>query len=80
MHLLLPYSFKFWVWKLVLKELWMWEVWFTAGAPSNFTCEKCTQLQLLTDHVKELELDELRIIREAEGLIERSYKEVITPK
>ncbi|XP_059499497.1 uncharacterized protein LOC132207556 [Stegostoma tigrinum] len=28
----------------------------------------------------ELELDELRIIREAEGVIERSYRELVTPK
>eukprot|EP00061_Rhincodon_typus_P006328 g26864.t1 len=50
------------------------------GVPSDFTCEKCTQIQLLTDRFRELEVDELRIIREAEGVIERSYKEVVTPK
>eukprot|EP00061_Rhincodon_typus_P005644 g25413.t1 len=60
----------------------MWEVRVTAGIPSDFTCEKCTQLQLLKNRVRkpELELDELRIIREAEGVIERSYREVVTPK
>eukprot|EP00061_Rhincodon_typus_P005627 g25380.t1 len=52
----------------------------TAGVPSDFTCEKCTQLQLLKNRIRELELDELRIIRETEGVIERSYKEVVTPK
>eukprot|EP00061_Rhincodon_typus_P008373 g30918.t1 len=43
----------------------------TASVPVDFTCEKCTQLQLLTDRVRELELDELRIIWEAEGVIDR---------
>eukprot|EP00061_Rhincodon_typus_P012699 g38598.t1 len=43
---------------------------------------KGIQLQLLTDRVRELqlELDELRIIREAEGVTERSYREIVTPK
>eukprot|EP00061_Rhincodon_typus_P007256 g28775.t1 len=58
----------------------MWEVRVTTGVLSDFTCEKCTQLQLLTDRVRELELDELRIIWEGEGVIERSYMEVVTPK
>eukprot|EP00061_Rhincodon_typus_P000947 g13257.t1 len=60
----------------------MWEVRDTAGVPSDFTCEKCTQLQLLKNRVTELELqlDELWIIREAEGVIERSYREVVTLK
>eukprot|EP00061_Rhincodon_typus_P006002 g26172.t1 len=49
---------------------WVWEVKVTTGVPADFACEKCTQLQLLTDRVRklELELDELRIIREAEGV------------
>eukprot|EP00061_Rhincodon_typus_P003726 g20828.t1 len=62
----------------------IWEVRVTAGVPSDLTCEKCTQLQLLTNCIRELELvlelDELWIIREAEGVRERSYKEVVTPK
>eukprot|EP00061_Rhincodon_typus_P007635 g29522.t1 len=43
---------------------------------------KCTQLQLLTDRIRELELelDELWIIQEAKVVIERTYKEVVTPK
>eukprot|EP00061_Rhincodon_typus_P017835 g46718.t1 len=61
------------------KNARMWEVRVTTGVPSDFTCEKCTQLQLRTDCVRELELDELQIIREAEGVMERSYKEVVTP-
>eukprot|EP00061_Rhincodon_typus_P012170 g37738.t1 len=60
----------------------MWEVRVTTRVPSDFTCKKCTQLQLLTDRIRELELelDELRIIWQAEGVIHRSYREVVTPK
>eukprot|EP00061_Rhincodon_typus_P000203 g10896.t1 len=60
----------------------IWEVRVTTSVPSDFTCKKCIQLQLLTNRVRELELelDELQIIRKAEGVIERSYKEVVTPK
>eukprot|EP00061_Rhincodon_typus_P000667 g12385.t1 len=58
----------------------MWEVMVTSGVPSDFTCEKCTQLQLLTNRIRELELelDELRIMNS--GVIEKSYKEVVIPK
>lgn len=60
----------------------MWEVRVTTSVPTDFICGKCTQLQLLGNRVRELELelDELRIIREAEGVIERSYREVVTPQ
>ena len=60
----------------------MFEVWDAASAPAEYTCRKCTHLQLLQDRVAELELelDELRIIREAEGVIDRSFREVATPK
>jgi len=46
----------------------MWDVRDPTSVFADFTCRKCIQLQLLTDHVRELELelDELRIIREAE--------------
>jgi len=58
------------------------EVRDTDSVPAFFTCGKCTQLQLLQDRVRQLEqeLDELRIIREAEELIDRSFREVVTPK
>eukprot|EP00061_Rhincodon_typus_P009860 g33679.t1 len=57
----------------------MWEVRITTSDPADFTCEKCTQLQQLTDRIRELELepDELRIIREEEGIkvdLDRVYK------
>eukprot|EP00061_Rhincodon_typus_P017463 g46166.t1 len=49
----------------------MWEVRVTTSVPADFIYGKCTQLQLLGNRVREveleLELDELRIIREAEG-------------
>eukprot|EP00061_Rhincodon_typus_P008674 g31499.t1 len=49
-------------------ELRMWEVRVTTSVPADFTHEKCTQFQLLTDRVRELELelDKLQIIREAD--------------
>ncbi|MBY9153034.1 SGNH/GDSL hydrolase family protein [Pseudomonas aeruginosa] len=52
------------------------------SVPADFTCGKCTHLQLLQDRVRELELelDELRIIREAEGVIDRSYRDIVTPE
>eukprot|EP00061_Rhincodon_typus_P007720 g29705.t1 len=64
----------------------MWDVRVTISVPSDFTCEKCTQLQLFTARVRELELelelelDELQITWEAEGVIDRCYKEVVAPK
>ena len=62
----------------------MWEVMVrdTISDPHDFACGRCIQLQLLTDRLRELELelDELRIIREAEGVIDSSYREVVTPK
>jgi len=41
-----------------------------------------TQLQLLTDRVRELklELGELQIIWEAEGVIDSNYQHFVTPK
>ncbi|XP_059827153.1 paladin-like, partial [Hypanus sabinus] len=50
------------------------------SVPDVYTGKKCIQLQLLTLCVKQLELNELRIIREAVGLINRTYKKVVTPK
>jgi len=35
----------------------------TGSVPADFTSGKCTHLQLLKNRVRELELDELRIIR-----------------
>jgi len=60
----------------------MFEERYTISGPAEFTCRKCTHLQLLKDRVRELELelDELRIIREAEVVIDRSFREVVTPK
>ena len=60
----------------------MFEVRDAVSVPADFTCGKCTHLQLLKNRVREqeLELDELRIIREAEAVIDRSFRDVVTPK
>ncbi|XP_062910784.1 uncharacterized protein LOC134349811 [Mobula hypostoma] len=60
----------------------MWEVRDSTIVPDDDTCKRCIQLQLLTNRVRELELeiDELRIIREAEAEIDRGFREIVTPK
>eukprot|EP00061_Rhincodon_typus_P017998 g46972.t1 len=60
----------------------MWELWEISIVPDDYTCGKCTQLQLLGDRFRELELelDTLRIIRDAEHIIDKSFSEVVTPK
>ena len=54
----------------------------SSSVSGDFTYKKCVRLQLLEERVKELEveLEELRIIREAEVDIDRSYKEIVTPR
>ena len=54
----------------------------SSSVSGDFTCKKCVRLRLLEERVKELEveLEELRIIREAEVDIDRSYKEIVTPR
>jgi len=49
--------------------------------PEVHICARCVELQLLRDRVRELELrlDDLSLIRENEKLIERSYRQVVTP-
>jgi len=56
------------------------EVRDTLSVPADFTCGKRTHLQLLKNRVRELELEleELRIIREAELVINRSFRDVVT--
>ena len=58
----------------------MWEVTVNTVVPDDHTCKKCIQLQLLSDRVKELEreLDELRIIREAEAEIGKSGRVAVS--
>ena len=58
----------------------MFEMRDAVSVPADFTCGKCTHLQLLKNRVRELELelDELRIIREAEAVINRSFRDVVT--
>eukprot|EP00061_Rhincodon_typus_P016672 g45006.t1 len=58
----------------------MWELRETSIVPDDYTCVKCTQLQLLGGHIRELELDALRVIQDAEHIIDKSFSEVVTPK
>jgi len=57
----------------------MFDMRVDVSVPVDFTCGKCTHLQLLKNRVRELELDELRIIREAEVVIDRTFRDVLTP-
>jgi len=59
----------------------MFKVWDDdVSVPADYTCRKCTHLRLLQVRLTELELDELRIIREAEKVIDRSFREITTQK
>jgi len=60
----------------------MFKVWDDVSVPADYICGKCTHLQLLQARVTELELelDELRSIREAEKVIDESFREINTPK
>ena len=59
----------------------MWEVLEAPGLPDIHICAGCVELQFLRDHVKELELQlgDLRLVRECEAEIDRSYHQVATP-
>eukprot|EP00061_Rhincodon_typus_P015193 g42731.t1 len=60
----------------------MWEIRETSSVHGDYTCEKCTWMQLLTDCIRELELElnALRIIRGTENIIDKSDNEVVTRK
>ena len=60
----------------------MCKVWEGDNIPADYICNKCIRLQLLEARVTELqlEIDGLRSIREAEKVIDCSYKEINTPK
>ena len=59
----------------------MWEILESPSLPDVHICARCAELQLLRDRVRELELqiDDLRLVRESEEVIERSYRQVVTP-
>ncbi|XP_062896362.1 uncharacterized protein LOC134342314 [Mobula hypostoma] len=59
----------------------MWEALESPSLPDVYICAKCIELQLLRDRVTELELqlDDLRLVRESEEVIERSGRQVVTP-
>eukprot|EP00061_Rhincodon_typus_P005387 g24826.t1 len=50
--------------------------------PDNYFCRKCTQLELLTELMNWLErqLETLRSTQMVESIIDRSYRNVVTPK
>jgi len=60
----------------------MWEIREASSVPDDYICRKCTQLQLLADRVDRLEqqLDALRSTMMAESIIDRSFRDVVTPK
>lgn len=60
----------------------MYKVWDNIKVPTEYICGKCNRLQLLQARFTklELELGELRSIREAEELIDKSYREINASK
>ena len=59
----------------------MWDVLEAPGLPDIHICEGCVELRFLRDRVKELELqlEDLRLVRENEEVIDKSYRQVVTP-
>ena len=59
----------------------MWEFLETTCLPEVHICARCVELQLLREHVRELELrlDDLSLVRQNEKFIDRSYRQVVTP-
>ncbi|XP_059821606.1 uncharacterized protein LOC132391883 [Hypanus sabinus] len=60
----------------------MWEFWETSSLADGHICARCTEMQLLRDRVRDLELqpDDLLLIKESEEVIDRSYREVVIPR
>ncbi|XP_062887003.1 uncharacterized protein LOC134336606 [Mobula hypostoma] len=60
----------------------MWQSWGNSPLPQSHICQKCIRLGDLEDRVWNLEqqLDDLRLIRENEAVIDESYREVVTPR
>ena len=59
----------------------MWEVLEAPDLPDVHICDGCVELRFLRDRVRELELqlEDLRLVRENEEVIDRSYQQVVTP-
>lgn len=57
----------------------MWGPWETPSLPKDYICTRCIEMRLLKDRVRELELeiDDLRLIRESEEVIDTTYREVV---
>ena len=60
----------------------MWGICDASSVPNDYICRKCTQFQLLTDHMDRLEqqLDALRSMKMAKSVIDRSFRDVATAK
>ena len=60
----------------------MFEVRDTGSVPADYTCQRCIQFHLLEERIRdlELELEELRIIKEAEVAIDEGNREIVIPK
>ena len=60
----------------------MWEVREADSPPDVHICARCVEMGLLKDCVRNLEqqLEDLRLVRENEEVIDRSYREVVTPR
>ncbi|XP_055521107.1 uncharacterized protein LOC129715270 [Leucoraja erinacea] len=60
----------------------MWEVMESDSPPDVHICTRCIEMELLRDRIRNLEqqLDDLRLVRESEEVIDRSYREVVTDK
>ena len=59
-----------------------WEIRDAASVLDDYVCRKCTQLQLLTVRMDRLEqqLDARRSMKEAESIIDRSFRDMGTVK
>ncbi|XP_072895019.1 uncharacterized protein [Hemitrygon akajei] len=60
----------------------MWGFRESTSLPDGHICTRCIEMQLLRDRVEELELqlDDLRLVRECEEVMDRSYRKVVTPR
>ena len=64
----------------LLFSLQEWEVVESPSLPEVHICAGCVELRLLSDRVRELELqlEDIRLVRENEGVIDRRYRQVVT--
>ena len=60
----------------------MWEVMRSDSSPDIHICARCVKMGLQRDRIRYLEQqhDDLHLVREGEEVIERSYREIVTPQ